>query len=747
MTSFVNDDGEYLDYTGPDVGITKQVANFFDFKIKGDISSTLKIDNNSQNRKALGYYGAQQINSPAYSKVPFSMVRDGNIISRGFIVINDSDDRNISCFYISGNTNWFQSFQFNIKETDFDDRFTVLSSAIDGRKSATEGIIFPLVDWWAQGSRRSTSYLKINQAPSPEDGPIITDVHPCIFLHTIVSEVGKYSGVNIAGDLITDALYKKIIITPDGPDTFVPDVIVERSYARIQNGPFGSAGAGLYDYTLDPQLVRLNTVVEGQGQLDTSIYAFYAPYTGTYRVDVDFWVNNVDTYSFQAWLNGSLFAVLFNQAVSTRNQVGTAFINLVKGDRLQFYVNNTAAANYRLDYLTEQKYTNVSIKLEKLGSIAPNANLSSYVPSERAAYVIPNSIVPDMKAIDLIKFLAMYFSCVVTYDEYANTIYLNQIKNFRKEDAEDWSDYFVSASTNYKTGVARLNYIQTAEGTEKDIVAYNAQSLVKYGGGTIETDFDSKEEKTVYEIPFSGSWDERNKSYSKVFMPYINFYDIEYGQSVAYSAVASAGGLARFTATFDEPIKDTDVFYVKSTSGLYSGFAMLSSATTTTTDPILFIDYISNDSGTITRCTASKVSGPNRMLICESRPIAEIGGVSVATYLISTLVSTITTVPVAWFDKPVLLLPIDSYHDSLAIDSTNKSNTIAERYYGPIKKVFNNPKVDAEFNLPLAKFSSFEFTKFVRIETKDLTGYFLVQKIENYRDALTPVKTELLYAD
>ena len=131
MTSFIDDNGNILDYSGEDVGLTKEVASFPDFKIKGDVSVDFKLNNNSQNRKALGYYGAQQINSPAFSKVPFNMFIDGNKAAKGFIVIKTSDDFVIEAFFISGNANWFQSFEFNCKEIDFDDKFTVLADKLE----------------------------------------------------------------------------------------------------------------------------------------------------------------------------------------------------------------------------------------------------------------------------------------------------------------------------------------------------------------------------------------------------------------------------------------------------------------------------------------------------------------------------------------------------------------------------------------------------------------------------------------
>lgn len=748
MTAFVNDEGEYLDYSGTDIGTTKQCANFYEFKIKGDVSATLKIPNNSVNRKALGFYGAQQVDSPAFSRTPFNMVKDGNIISRGYIVVKEAAEDSLSVFYISGNTNWFQSFQFNLKDIDFPDKFTVLSNDIDGRKAATEGLIFPIIDWWASSSKRSTSYIKTNRAPSPEDFPVITELHPCIYLHTLVDQMGRYGGINIEGDLTEDSTFKKIIITPSGPEYYVPDTVIQRSYARIQNGPFGSAGAGVYDYTLDPQLVRLNTLIEGIGQVEASTYSFFAPYTATYRVDIDFWVNNVDTYSVEAWVDGSLYTVMFNESLSTRNKVGTKFINMRRGQRLQFYVNNTAAANYRLDYLTNNKYTNVSIKIEKLARISPAANLSG-TSTESASYVIPNAIVPDMKAIDLIKFMANYFSCVVSFDEYANTISINKLASFKKEDAEDWSEFYVSHREKWDTKIAANNYIQMGEGSESDISAYNEQNQVTYGGGNIQTPFDSKDFQELYIVPFSPSWDVRNKSYSKVFLPYINFYDLDVAETVTYSGVSSSGGLAKFTATFNDPIAESDIFYIISSTGIYSGYSTIVSSATPTTDPTMMIDYVAGDSGTLVKYTASKVDGNPRMLLCEAgRNLSEIGVSSVSTYLNATLVSTITTGPICWFDKSLQILPIDSYNESLSIDPINEASIgISERYYGPIKKIFSNPLVEAYFTLPLSVFQRFEFDRYIYIKTKNLTGYFIVQRIENYRDALTPVKCDLLYAD
>jgi hypothetical protein len=763
MTSFVDDNGNFLDYQGTDIALTKQAASFYGFKIKGDISIDFVLPNTAKNRDILNYYGPQQ--ETIVTSNSFTMVRDGNTISRGYIVIKESSSKEIKVFYISGNTNWFPRMDFNIKDIIFEDRFTVLGSDIDGQKAATEGIVFPLVDWWARNERRATSYIKINTGSYPDEFPSLTELFPCIYLHTIVSQMAVYAGIKIGGDLMDDPIYKRIIITPSGPEIYVPETIVNRTYAQIQNGPFGSAGAGLYDYTLDPQLIRFNTLIDGSGQIDTTNYSYIANYTGTYKVDIDFWVNNTDNYAVEAYLNGALYTVMFNDAVNTRNKVGTAYINMVKGDVLQFYVNNTAAANYRLDYLTDNKYTNFSIKLHRLAGVAVTPNLGSYSPADTIAYVIPNAIVPDMKAKDLIKFLSVYFGAVVTYDEYSKTLSINILDNIQKENAADWSEYFRGYSVKFDQTKARKNFIQAEGGVEDEIKAYNAQSLLSYGGGVIDTDTDNVEtsnvhslpdnigdpveRKDIYKIPFSGSWDVKNKSYSKAFWPYVKFYELEKLETTTYSGVTNSGGLSQFTCTFNDPIEIDHVFYIISNSGVYSGFAPLYSGAGGVTSPQLLIDYIANDGGTIVKYRASKVNGTPRMLLCNpGKSITEIGGVDVETFIGTNSVSTITTAPVCWFDKPVLGQTIDIQKDSLAIDSQYDYNiSSSERYYNTVKKIYQNPIIEVTLSLPMSEFASFDFSRFVYLKTEDITGYFFVDKIDNYTGEDSLVKVTLLYVD
>ena len=121
MTSFIDDSGNALQYDGDDFTITKQAASVINFQIKGEVSVNFKLDNNSSNRNALGYYGPQQISSPVLSKIPFNLIRNRNQISRGNIVVNQITSTTIECYFLAGNSSWFQDFQFDIQETDLSD--------------------------------------------------------------------------------------------------------------------------------------------------------------------------------------------------------------------------------------------------------------------------------------------------------------------------------------------------------------------------------------------------------------------------------------------------------------------------------------------------------------------------------------------------------------------------------------------------------------------------------------------------
>lgn len=250
MTSFINDDNEQLNYSGDDILITRQVASFRDFTIKGDVSISFTIPNTSENRKALGYFGLSQVDSPIFSPNQFSMVKNGNVLTRGYLVIEGDDGNELDIFFISGNANWFRTFEFTCKNIS-NPRLSVVweYGFANARRGATEGIVFPHIDWMFK-RQKFDQYNWVARVIDESNGARspypFTNLFPCLYIHTLVNEISKVSGVKIAGSLMDDKFYQSLIITPEGPE-------LHNNAGRIVNFSAGySVSSGIFEVTPDP---------------------------------------------------------------------------------------------------------------------------------------------------------------------------------------------------------------------------------------------------------------------------------------------------------------------------------------------------------------------------------------------------------------------------------------------------------------------------------------------------------------
>lgn len=239
MISFINDQGAEIQLE-EDLLITKQVASFKTFKIKGDISVSFDVENNSANRKTLGYYGFAQINSPVFSSTPFNLVKNGNILMRGLMVIEEDTGETLSLYFISGNSDWFKAFNFNCREIRTNRYSTTWdTNSISNSLNKSEGIVFPFIDWVYQGYK-GDKYLNLDTVSgfgdSLNDVFPVCDSFPCLFVHTLLDEIAIQAGVKIDGNIFDDKFFKTLIITPDKPDIVDPE-----TESVINTTAFGSA--------------------------------------------------------------------------------------------------------------------------------------------------------------------------------------------------------------------------------------------------------------------------------------------------------------------------------------------------------------------------------------------------------------------------------------------------------------------------------------------------------------------------
>jgi hypothetical protein len=95
-----------------------------------------------------------------------------------------------------------------------------------------------------------------------------------------------------------------------------------------------------------------------------------------------------------------------------------------------------------------------------------------------------------------------------------------------------------------------------------------------------------------------------------------------------------------------------------------------------------------------------------------------------------------STISTAYFSKKTdIYSTLNSRNQGLnygEIDEDGRNDiSLSEKYWNTYSKILKNPPVRVLMNLPIHVFATFNFG-YVFLKTKELQGYFLVEKIENY---------------
>lgn len=748
MTSLVNDNGEYLQYEGKDPQLSKQAVSLFEFKIKGSYSTNFSIPNNSHNRGVLGYHGPLQIDSPAFSRNRFTLVRNGIRVDRGYLVIQTASEETIDCFFISGNGSWFNALNIEMKSLDFDDYNITWSAAnYNTKTSATSGIVFPIVDWGYNGHKLGNAvHLDLQVQNSTdlligENSERVSEGYPCFYFHSALTVLANDSGINISGDLLTDPVFLSMLMTPEGPDLTWPSSHTAPNFALVKR-----SANQTYLVASGAQTLQFDQVIDqgSSNPYDATNYYFYTRKTATYKVTFDLHFDTTQVYLIQIRINGATSTTVFN-TISQADYTAEFFINANAGDYMEIR-NTPASSNYQLLSTSEVKFE-VYESIDSMTLIYDGTGSSTV---RNRTMISPSAIVPKIKGIDFIKFLASYFNCIVTYNESSNTLSLNKLDSITSE--EDWSEYYVSHKSSYNRRLGKNNYIELSSGEEENIVRYNKGTKTGYGWGNIETDYDTLENSTLYKAPFAPAYDQRNKTKMGWNMPFIKFFELEDDEPIAFTGVTNTSGEATlgFAGNVYTPLPS--IVRIVSVNGDYNGYAYPRYLSSSASSAVLYgVGFTVNTTGTMYTQKVSRVSGPSRILFTMPSYDQTLAGgpatVEVAQFQ-EDATSSPTTTQTAFFCKPKYGLDIDAIKVSLAINDPIEREfnvSIGELYHSKLKKAFNSPVIECMMLLPEAKYESYKFNKFVYIKSKELTGRFFVHKIDPYVDGKTLTKVELIF--
>lgn len=728
MIFFINDNNESIYFDGEFL-LTKQAVSFYNFKIKADVSINFSIPNNSENRKILGYYGFNQGNNPALSQQSFSVSKNGNTLAKGYIVIQSDNGQELDCFFISGNT-WINSLNTSIKQFDYNEFTVYPDNFIDVNRitiSSTVypkeyGIIFPIVDWAYEGKKyQSNNQVKIKKRiylDEWDSKDYFPEMLPVVYLHTVVSQIAKKSNIKLAGSLFEDGVYNRIVITPETADLEWPDFFVNDSLIKAQTIITTSMSSGY-------SLVSFENKVFGEWMWTDPQYT--AKYTGVYKIKIDWKTDSSDSYNFRAYINGSYVSdkQYINTISNTDTGITEGYVYLEEGDYLELYANCSSGYNIL-------PFTSIEVSLMK--SLYFNDFVLQYGP-----YVPISAIVPDIKAIDLFKFIINYFGCVATFDQYTSTLTINKTSLFNQ--SEDWSSFVKSYQIDYNNEVAQNNYIRFKDVDDAFIKSYNEINEIGYGNGNIEAQR-VKEQRVISELPFGPAADIFNNNWD-MQLPSISLINLSKKDNFQFTSVTNGAGFAVLNGTFEGFSNSVDqLVYVD--SNIYSGYYFITAANSTTI--ILDSEFIDNDSGIVSTVQKDLTRSKSRILLVNGQ--TDFLSISKLEGFKNEAGTLIEWMPYCWFYKQTTGKEIDEYKDSLAINDLINSNfgnrTISEGFYGKIKSAYQAPGLKASMLLDEKTFQEFDFTKLVYLNTGDINGYFFVDSIVNYKDSVTPVQVNLI---
>lgn len=363
--------------------------------------------------------------------------------------------------------------------------------------------------------------------------------------------------------------------------------------------------------------------------------------------------------------------------------------------------------------------------------------------------VKPEHIAPKIKATEFLKWVAASFGCIVTFDNESNSISVDLITRKKKEDAKDWSKYYISHKIEQSKFYDK-NLIEYGLNSQADVAEYDAVNTTPFGGLLVDSDKNDNSEQTVYTAPFLTSFDTVGNNTLGFATPNVDFYRFTDGEGYAMTSVTfTAGGAVQFNGSGFPWVNSGNEFIVRieCDNNIYSGYWICTSGTTTSLNPKFGVTFRGNSTGTIYVQSVSYNNSGHRVLSCLTNVSPSTFCKYPTIYFPPVLgVSARTSVAYAYFHKaltPYSLL--NQYDQGLSYGEVEgrKDNTLGETYLRPFTNILKNPPVRATMLLPEIEVSGYN-DEYVYINADDLNGYFLVEKIENFKQSDIPVDVYLV---
>lgn len=707
----------FLDFNA-DIEIERKVKLFQNIgETDGDVSFSFNVELTSNNITALGLPFPDSATKGVYHTAPTDVLdENGLLVNRGSIRVERILGRFASCSFFGGNSNWFALLTGDMTElelSNYDKDITI--SNITDSWTEEQGIIFPLLDTGTFITRGYQVFLK-------------EDFLGCMYLHTMIKETFKQSGLKIEGELIDDPFFKSIVVATNTRsilDVNNNSYFIARLADQVVPGSTASDPVIIDTYST-PYYLGADVVQVGNAD-------FYA--SADMLVELDLKAVNTSGTNYLTpvfTINGLL--PFDAETISASTSVSGTYtikwrFKLDEGDYISFGIGNQFGSSQTLDLYTA-KLTPLSIYKSFGGSSVPLWSKRDFVSNV----------------------LAM-FNTIVKYDEYTKTVTINLFDKIKEKESIDISEFVHVDSVDYTefiSGFGKNNNFTYQEGSDEDLREYNISSFVKYGSGVIPANNDFLEESTdVIESEFTSPISYVNPilNASMERVPFVEF--IEDNEQDITATVDDAGH-ARFEITdADQYYESGDLVRIKTTETTYNADFKVTSVTSTYID-VLLVDFVGDATGTATRLVHKLTTDDSVYLFSVTNNTVIRDFADTGFFIETEIIGIAEVASLAFFNLIRIGQPFESsYKQGLAFSRPNSPDafqrTLIERYWNQFSRIVNDPVMTTLIgNLPWKVNNEIDFLRPISIKTIETSNLYYPNLISGYQNSYTPCTIELI---
>jgi hypothetical protein len=718
--------GEFLEFDD-DIEIERQVKLFEEINVnRGDFSYEFEIPITSNNHRILGIEDITETNKKLYSGIVaeiFSLDRE--LIYKGFLKVELNGDI-ISCSFFSGNSDWIQLISGKLKELNLN-RYNKTINKSNITDIVTDGVIWPLMDTGIMSSRNGNVFS-------------VDDFVPFIFVKTVIKEILQPLGIKLIGDILTDSLYNKLLVSTGRNEWFQDFVNARSCYVKLDSQVFNTSFSTIvWTNESYPRFDGLqNNYNESTGiytadvKMTVAIELYVPSAKGVILFgNIRLFVNGVNVSTYPTSLNGYNW-----EKTSTSHEDGDfRFITLKlidltlnSGDYIYFQQNASSSVTV----------TNGWMKLK------PTAFGDVYA----------SSLLPDMEKIDFISSALSFFNPIVQYNSLNNTLSINLFKNIRHKKPIDFSNFVDKVEVRYFDLVdnyAKSNKFKWGESYIDEISDYNRRNIITYGSGevNINNSFLQKE-KYIIDSDFSISFDRNIPGIGNIICAYHPIIEANVGSDITISSVSNSGGYALFNTSGAHNLKIGNVARLKNLND-YSNDGVIRSVPSATSFTMEGVPFIANNSGLVNKLMLSTID-INDILLLTVYDSIENWSDSQDVYIVDDVGSTnYTSMNIGWFTKVVFGGKGSDYiKDSLSFGDINqigrdKVINLLDRYFGDFKNVLSDPVVClCVMYIPESIFKKIDYSVPITLAHKNANSVFYINRITGYKGSHLPCEVELI---